>query len=159
MPSLKRSMRSFSNGSEFLTSCKWVPRTPVLSSWCGKFPCTSLVLGCCLGIRRLCFELLILPNIFLHLDLCLKSVDRIHLTLISYTFQSSASSQSYYYYYYWGIVALQYCVSFCCQSVHSLSRVRLFVTPWTAAFQASLSITNSRSLLKLMSTESVCKLL
>ena len=32
-----------------------------------------------------------------------------------------------------------------------LSRVQLFVTPWTAAHQASLSITNSRSLLKLMS--------
>ena len=36
-----------------------------------------------------------------------------------------------------------------------LSRVRLFATPWTAARQASLSITNSRSLLKLMSIESV----
>ena len=35
------------------------------------------------------------------------------------------------------------------------SRVQLFVTPWTAAHQASLSITNSRRLLKLMSTESV----
>ena len=40
-------------------------------------------------------------------------------------------------------------------SVQSLSRVRLFVTPWTAACQASLSITNSRSLLKLMSIASV----
>ena len=39
--------------------------------------------------------------------------------------------------------------------VQPLSRVRLFVTPWTAARQASLSITNSRSLLKLMSIESV----
>ena len=39
--------------------------------------------------------------------------------------------------------------------VQSLSRVRLFATPWTAARQASLSITSSRSLLKLMSTESV----
>ena len=36
-------------------------------------------------------------------------------------------------------------------SVQLLSRVQLFVTPWTAAHQASLSITNSRSLLKLMS--------
>ena len=35
-------------------------------------------------------------------------------------------------------------------SVQSLSHVRLFSTPWTAACQASLSITNSRSLLKLM---------
>ena len=40
-------------------------------------------------------------------------------------------------------------------SAQSLSRVRLFVTPWTAARQASLSITNSRSLLELMSIESV----
>ena len=41
------------------------------------------------------------------------------------------------------------------QTVQLLSRVRLFVTPWTAACQASLSITNSWSLLKLMSIESV----
>ena len=40
-------------------------------------------------------------------------------------------------------------------SVQSLSRVQLFATPWTAACQASLSITNSQSLLKLMSIESV----
>ena len=40
-------------------------------------------------------------------------------------------------------------------SVQLLSRVRLFATPWIAACQASLSITNSRSLLKLMCTESV----
>ena len=40
-------------------------------------------------------------------------------------------------------------------SVQSISCVRLFVTPWTAAHQASLSITNSWSLLKLMSIESV----
>ena len=40
-------------------------------------------------------------------------------------------------------------------SVQSLSRVQLFATPWTAACQASLSITNSRSLLKLMSIELV----
>ena len=40
-------------------------------------------------------------------------------------------------------------------SIQSLSRVWLFVTPWSAAQQASLSITNSRSLLKLMPIESV----
>ena len=40
-------------------------------------------------------------------------------------------------------------------SVQLLSHVRLFVTPWTAARQASLSITNSQSLFKLMSIESV----
>ena len=40
-------------------------------------------------------------------------------------------------------------------SVQSLSRVRLFATPWTAAPQASLSITDSRSSLRLTSIESV----
>ena len=41
------------------------------------------------------------------------------------------------------------------RSVQSLSCAQLFATPWTTARQASLSITNSRSLLKLMSIESV----
>ena len=41
------------------------------------------------------------------------------------------------------------------RSAQSLSHVQLFVTPWIAARQASLSITNSHSLLKLMSIESV----
>ena len=40
-------------------------------------------------------------------------------------------------------------------SVQMLSHVQLFATPWTAACQASLSITNSRSLLKLMSIQLV----
>ena len=40
-------------------------------------------------------------------------------------------------------------------SVQLLSRVQLFVTPWTAAHKDSLSITNSRSLPKLMSIEMV----
>ena len=40
-------------------------------------------------------------------------------------------------------------------SVQSLSRVQLFATPWTAVHQASLSITSSRHLLKLMSIELV----
>ena len=55
---------------------------------------------------------------------------------------------------------LQILLSHCCipeeiSSVQSLSRVRLFATPWTAARQAFLSITNSRSSLKLMSIELV----
>ena len=40
-------------------------------------------------------------------------------------------------------------------SVHSLSHVWLFSTPWTAAHQASLSVTNTQSLLKLKSIESM----
>ena len=45
--------------------------------------------------------------------------------------------------------------SYSVSSVQLLSRVRLFATPWIAAHQASLSITNSWSLLKLMSIRSV----
>ena len=50
------------------------------------------------------------------------------------------------------------CLYFCLvqfSSVQSLSRVRVFATPWIAAHQASLSITNSQSSLRLMSIESV----
>ena len=60
--------------------------------------------------------------------------------------------------------SIRWCHS-CCYSLlplskwmsetHSVSRVQLFATPWTAAYQASLFITNSWSLLKLMSIESV----
>ena len=52
------------------------------------------------------------------------------------------------------MLALEW-ISVVSQSVQLLSRVWLFATPWTAAQQASLSITNSQSLLKLMSIESV----
>ena len=46
-------------------------------------------------------------------------------------------------------------IGICFVVVQSLSRVRLVVTPWTAARQASMSIPNSRGLLKLMSIEAV----
>ena len=51
--------------------------------------------------------------------------------------------------------ALREALFFNIRSDQSLSRVQLFATPWIAAHQASLSITNSRSLPKLMSIESV----
>ena len=54
-----------------------------------------------------------------------------------------------------GIIFLKDSGSVQFSSVHSLSHVQLFATPWTAACQASLSVTNSRSLLKLMSIKSV----
>ena len=47
------------------------------------------------------------------------------------------------------------CLLFLLQSVHLLSHIWLFATPWIAAHQASLSITNTWSSLKLMSIESV----
>ena len=49
----------------------------------------------------------------------------------------------------------KYDITFTYTSVQSLSGVQLFETPWTTARQASLSITNSQSLLKLMSIQSV----
>ena len=55
----------------------------------------------------------------------------------------------------WSVVYWQNCAGFGSQSVRQLSRVWLFAIPWTTACQASLSITNSRSLLKLMSIKSV----
>ena len=55
-------------------------------------------------------------------------------------------------YEFWGDTNIQYIVS---QSVQLLSCVWLFATPWTAAHQASLSITNSWSSPKLMSIEPV----
>ena len=60
-----------------------------------------------------------------------------------------------------GVVAFQHCVSLCCttsvtcQSIQLLSRVWVIVAPWIVAQQASPSITNSQTLLKLMSIESV----
>ena len=53
----------------------------------------------------------------------------------------------------WATREVHFLIQF--SSVQSLSRVWLFVTPWIAALQASLSITNSQSLLKLMSIELV----
>ena len=51
---------------------------------------------------------------------------------------------------------LAFCMSYLeSQSVQSVNRVQLFVTPWTAACQASLSIMDSQSLLKLMFIKSV----
>ena len=53
------------------------------------------------------------------------------------------------------ILSLVILVFYQFSSVQLLSRVQLFATPWTAAHQASLSITNSQSLLQLMSIQSM----
>ena len=62
-------------------------------------------------------------------------------------------STTYVFLFYW--VTGRALSFFIFSSVQSLSHVWPFATPWTAAHQASLSITNSQSLLKLMSIESV----
>ena len=56
---------------------------------------------------------------------------------------------------HWNLHESKLKISIKVSSVLSLNHVRLFATPWTAAHQASLSITNSQSLLKLMSFQSV----
>ena len=56
---------------------------------------------------------------------------------------------------YWGISCLSALTFFNISSAQSLSHVRFFANPWITACQASLSITNSRSSLKLMSIELV----
>ena len=55
---------------------------------------------------------------------------------------------------YWGHVLFHFHIRYF-SSVQSLSSVQLFATPWTAAYQVSMSITNSKSLLKLISIKSV----
>ena len=55
----------------------------------------------------------------------------------------------------WNLVLFLYHIAYSISSVQSLSPVWLFATPWMSAHLASLSNTNSHSLLKLMSIESV----
>ena len=55
----------------------------------------------------------------------------------------------------WRVVRVQTLINSNSVSVQSLSRVRLFATPWMAARQVSLSVTNSRSSLRLTSIKSV----
>ena len=55
----------------------------------------------------------------------------------------------------WNLLSFLFTIYNVSQSVQWLSHVRLFATPWIAAHQTSLSITNSRSSLRLTSIESV----
>ena len=73
---------------------------------------------------------------------------QLHPHLILHVFSLLCCSSTRY-------VVLSHCSFFYFSSVQLLSRVRLFVTPWTAAHQVSLSITNSWGLPKPMSIESV----
>ena len=65
----------------------------------------------------------------------------------------------FFFFFFFYASLITYCMSFpgssIFSSVQSVSRVPLFVTPWTTAHQASLPITNSRSLPKLVSVVSV----
>ena len=88
------------------------------------------------GINYYCFSFSILPSFWAYGKVTLSFsliLNQCHVTRSGHC-------------YFWKKISL---------SVQSLSGVELFATPWTAACQASLSITNSQSLLKLMSIKSV----
>ena len=73
-----------------------------------------------------------------------------HLKLINIyrtVYLKVANKQNMHYFQAHREHSLRYCTSVQFSSVQLLSHVQLFVTPWTAACQASMSITNSRSLL------------
>ena len=80
---------------------------------------------------------------------CLETEIHIKQELIDKNFVTRGFQGSNPVFPLWAVNTVQF------SSVQSLSHVRLFATPWIAACQASLCITNSRSLLKLMSIESV----
>ena len=93
----------------------------------------------------LCHPLLLLPSIFTSIRV-FSSESALHIkwpTYWSFSFSICLSSE------YSGLISFQI------GSDQLLSRVRLFATPWITVHQASLSITNSRSSLRLTSIESV----
>ena len=72
-----------------------------------------------------------------------------------WTHRSLTWAYLYFVYLCFLLIFAAFFIDFQFSSVQSLSRVQLFATPWTAACQASLSIINTQSLLKLVSIESV----
>ena len=77
------------------------------------------------------------------------------VSFVSFTFISALIFKIYFLLLTLGFFISSFSSCFRCSSVQSLSRVRLFETPWIAASQASLSITISQSSLRLTSIESV----
>ena len=112
----------------------------------------------------LCHPLLLLPSIFSSIWVFSNESVKIHylIAALNITYKLFLRAKVYYklktciqkqgqlssFHNYTKKEALNF-------SDQSLSHVRLFLTPWTAAFQASLSITSSQSLLKLMPIELV----
>ena len=87
----------------------------------------------------------------------MRSIQLKAMTIFQYTSTMSEFGSMFIFFYIFNFLCVMIYVSI--SSVQSLIHVRLFVTPWTAACQASLSFTNSWSLLRLMSAESVMKIL
>lgn len=87
----------------------------------------------------------------------MRSIQLKAMKIFQYTSTMSEFGSMFIFFYIFNFLCVMIYVSI--SSVQSLIHVRLFVTPWTAACQASLSFTNSWSLLRLMSAESVMKIL
>ena len=79
-----------------------------------------------------------------------ENIDILGISKLTWTGMGKFNSDDHYIYYYGQGSLSRNGVALRFSSVQSLSHVRLFLTPWIAACQASLSVTNSRSLLKLM---------
>ena len=114
--------------------------------WVGKI---SICTFCCLGHFNSSFQIIEthlkqLPSVYFSVNSALPS---------SHTTVAEPALSTFLCVFCCLSLLYNFCFLFC--SVQSLSHVRLFATPWTAACQASLSIHNSQSLLKLMSIESV----
>ena len=114
--------------------------------WIGKI---SICTFCCLGHFNSSFQIIEthlkqLPSVYFSVNSALPS---------SHTTVAEPALSTFLCVFCCLSLLYNFCFLFC--SVQSLSHVRLFATPWTAACQASLSITTSQSLLKLISIESV----
>ena len=88
-------------------------------------------------------------------DLAFRSLPQTHKIYIYHGIWHNILMQQILFSWKWDIFLRYVNILSKFSSVQSLSRVWLFVTPWTAAHQASLSITNSRSPPRPMSIESV----
>ena len=119
--------------------------------WQGFFFCVCV----CLFFSTLCYPLLLASVIFAERS----AFNLIGVPLVSdksffsWCFQDSLVFDFHPFYH--DVSVYGSCLLDVCSSVQSLSRVRLFATPWIAACQASLSITNSPSSPRLMSIELV----
>ena len=93
------------------------------------------------------------PGQIWHFSFCKCQI----LNLVSFVYSGREKQcfALFCFFFNWRIIALQLVLVSAISSFQSLSCVWLFVTPWTAAHQASLSITNSQSLLTLTSIELV----
>ena len=105
--------------------------------WSYPFPIYSL----CEKLKQMGFVCFFLSGIFFIFAFYDLVITLYHISKINYLCIHLTNT-------YWAL-------TMCFSSVHLLSRVRLFATPWTTSCQSSLSITNSWSLPKLLSIELV----